>query len=168
MILPIHALVRSRMAEAVARAYGIPAGDPLVTEISLEAPPRRALGDVAVPIAFALARRLRKAPRAIAQELVAALGTVDGFSRIEAAPNGYVNLFLDRPHWLKRWTSPLPPKGGSHEMREGGTHEMGEGGSHEIGKGGSHETGEQIRGFKPDDPADPEKPITYGVRARMQ
>ncbi len=105
MILPIHDLVRTQMAEAVARLYGIPASDPVVTEMALEAPPRRALGDVAVPIAFALARRLRKAPRAIAQELVAALGAIDGFSRIEAAPNGYVNLFLDRPYWLKRWTS---------------------------------------------------------------
>src|SRR5690349_22770977 len=105
MILPIHDLVRSRMAESVARVYGIPADDPVVSDMSLEAPPRRALGDVAVPIAFALARRLRKAPRAIAQELVAALGTVDGFSRIEAAPNGYVNFFLDRPFWLRRWST---------------------------------------------------------------
>jgi arginyl-tRNA synthetase len=32
-------------------------------------PPRRALGDLAVPLAFELARRLRKAPRAIAQEI---------------------------------------------------------------------------------------------------
>jgi arginyl-tRNA synthetase len=115
MILPIHDLVRSRMAESVARVYGLPADDPVVSDMSLEAPPRRALGDVAVPIAFALARRLRKARRAIAQELVAALGTVDGFSRIEAAPNGYVNFFLDRPYWVKRWTPVLPPEGGSHE-----------------------------------------------------
>ena len=39
--------------------------------MALEAPPRRALGDLAVPIAFALARRLKKAPRVIAQELAA-------------------------------------------------------------------------------------------------
>ncbi len=102
------------MAESVARSYGIPASDPVVTDMALEAPPRRALGDVAVPIAFALARRLRKAPRAIAQELVAALGAVGGFSRIEAAPNGYINLFLDRPYWVKQWTSGRPPEGGSH------------------------------------------------------
>lgn len=109
MILPIHDLVRTRMAESVARLYGIPADDAVVTGMSLEAPPRRALGDVAVPIAFALARRLRKAPRAIAQELAAALGAVEGFSRIEAAPSGYVNLFLDRPYWLMRWTGGPTP-----------------------------------------------------------
>jgi len=103
MILPIHRLVRSRMADAVSRLYAIPADDPVLAAIPVEAAPRRALGDLAVPLAFELARRLRKAPRAIAQEIVAALGTVDGFSRIEAAPNGYVNFFLDRPASASRW-----------------------------------------------------------------
>src|SRR3954463_8467761 len=103
MILPIHTLVRSQMAEAVSRLYGLPSDDPVLTGMAVEPAPRRALGDLAVPLAFELARRLRKAPRAIAQEIVAALGTVEGFSRIEAAPNGYVNFFLDRPLWMRRW-----------------------------------------------------------------
>ena len=64
--------------------------------MALETPPRRALGDIAVPVAFTLARRLRKAPRAIAQELAGALGALDGVARVEAAPNGYLNFFLDR------------------------------------------------------------------------
>src|SRR6476646_9871680 len=103
MILPIHTLVRSEMAEAVGRLYGLPSDDPALTGMAVEPAPRRALGDLAVPLAFELARRLRKAPRAIAQEIVAALGTVEGFSRIEAAPNGYVNFFLDRAVWMRRW-----------------------------------------------------------------
>jgi arginyl-tRNA synthetase len=103
MILPIHRLVRSRMADAVSRLYAIPADDPALAAIPVEAAPRRALGDLAVPLAFELARRLRKAPRAIAQEIVAELGTIDGFSRIEAAPNGYVNFFLDRPAFAVQW-----------------------------------------------------------------
>jgi arginyl-tRNA synthetase len=106
MILPIHTLVRSHMAEAVGRLYGLSADDPALTGMAIEPAPRRALGDLAVPLAFELARRLRKAPRAIAQEIVAALGTVEGFSRIEAAPNGYVNFFLDRPLWMRRWLTP--------------------------------------------------------------
>jgi arginyl-tRNA synthetase len=91
------------MAEAVGRLYGLPADDPILAAIPVESPPRRALGDLAVPLAFELARRLRKAPRVIAQEIVGALGTIDGFARIEAAPNGYVNFFLDRPRHLSRW-----------------------------------------------------------------
>src|SRR3954465_10103851 len=108
MILPIHQLVRTRIADAVARTYGLPVDDPAVADVPLEAPPRRALGDIAVPLAFALARRLRKPPRAIAQELAAALGTIEGIERIEAAPNGYLNLFLDRALWLRRWAAAPP------------------------------------------------------------
>jgi len=105
VILPIHHLVRSHMAEAVGRLYVIPPEDAVIVDMALETPPRRALGDIAVPIAFALARRLRKAPRAIAQELAAALGRIDGIARIEAAPNGYINFFLDRAKWLREWAS---------------------------------------------------------------
>jgi arginyl-tRNA synthetase len=103
MILPIHELVRARMADAVSRVYAIDAADPVLADIPVELAPNRALGDFAVPLAFSLARRLRKAPRAIAQEIVDALGSIDGFSRIEAAPNGYVNFFLDRPVFVARW-----------------------------------------------------------------
>jgi arginyl-tRNA synthetase len=94
------------MADAVGRLYSIPADDPVLAAIPVETPPRRALGDLAVPLAFELARRLRKAPRVIAQEVVGALGSIDGVARVEAAPNGYVNFFLDRPRFLARWLEP--------------------------------------------------------------
>src|ERR1700752_491094 len=103
MILPIQLAVRRHMSDAVRRLYDIPADDPVLAAIPVEVPPRRALGDLSVPLAFELARRLRKAPRAIAQEIVAALGSLDGFTRVEAAPNGYVNFFLDRPSQMRRW-----------------------------------------------------------------
>src|SRR4029079_822671 len=64
-------------------------------------PPNRPLGDLALPIAFELARRLRKAPRAIAQELAAAIGPVEGLSRVEATANGSLNCFVDRPAFLR-------------------------------------------------------------------
>jgi arginyl-tRNA synthetase len=109
MILPIHRLVRVRIAEAVGRLYDIPASDPVLASIPVEPAPRRALGDLAVPLAFELARRLRKPPRAIAQEIAAALGPIQGFSRIDAAPNGYVNFFLDRPAFVRQWLRGVPP-----------------------------------------------------------
>ncbi len=49
---------------------------------------------------FQLARTLKKAPRAIAQELAAALGQLPGVARVDVAPNGYLNLFLDRSAFL--------------------------------------------------------------------
>jgi arginyl-tRNA synthetase len=100
MILPTHQTVRAGMARAVTRLYGIPADDPVLAAIPVEMPPRRALGDLAVPLAFELARRLRKAPRMIAQEIAGALEPLDGVARVEAAPNGYVNFFLDRPAFM--------------------------------------------------------------------
>jgi arginyl-tRNA synthetase len=111
MILPIQRMVRGRLIEAVSRLYGIPSDDPALAQIAIEVPPRRALGDLAVPLAFELARRLRKAPRAIAQEIAGTLGTIDGIDRVEAAPNGYVNLFIDRRAALTRWltTGEVPP-----------------------------------------------------------
>jgi arginyl-tRNA synthetase len=115
MILPIHQIVRRRMADAVVRLYNLPADDPVLAAIPVEMPPRRALGDLAVPLAFELARRLRKAPRVIAQEIAGTIGGIEGIARIEAAPNGYVNFFLDRPAFLSaRLTQPPEPLAGDH------------------------------------------------------
>jgi arginyl-tRNA synthetase len=96
MILPLHEQLRARVRDALARLHGI-------TEditIPIEYPPNRTLGDLGTPIAFDLARRLKKAPRAIAQELAGALGPIPGVARIDAAPNGYLNVFLDRKAFL--------------------------------------------------------------------
>ena len=118
MILPIHQTVRRRMADAVIRLYNLPADDPVLAAIPVEMPPRRALGDLAVPLAFELARRLRKAPRVIAQEIAGALETIEGVAKIEAAPNGYVNFFLDRAAFL---TARLTHAPGASATLEGKT-----------------------------------------------
>jgi arginyl-tRNA synthetase len=115
MILPIHAEIRRKLHEALSTTFGLaPAEQPAIV---LEMPPNRALGDVAIPVAFELARRLRKAPKAIAQELAKGLGTIDGVSRVEAAPNGYLNLFLHRAALLQTWLSEADARPAS---REGG------------------------------------------------
>src|ERR1043165_5132640 len=67
-----------------------------VPPFSVEVPPNRALGDLAITVAFQLARVLRRPPRAIAQQLAPSLQAVGGVARVEAAPNGYLNVFLDR------------------------------------------------------------------------
>jgi arginyl-tRNA synthetase len=67
-----------------------------IDSIPLETPPDLNLGEIATPIAFELARKLRKAPKIIAQEIVAALGQLPGFSKFEVAGAGYINAFLDR------------------------------------------------------------------------
>jgi len=64
--------------------------------IPLEIPPDLKFGELATPIAYELARKLRKAPKIIAQEIVAALGHLDGFSSFDVAGAGYINARLDR------------------------------------------------------------------------
>src|SRR5271170_2380409 len=62
----------------------------------IEQPPEIKFGEYALPVAFELARKLRKAPRKIAEELVGALGSVEGFAGFEVAGAGYINARLDR------------------------------------------------------------------------
>jgi arginyl-tRNA synthetase len=96
MILPLHRQVHAAITEAIRRTFG-----PVdVPPFAIETPPSRAMGDLAVTVAFQLARTLRKAPRAIAQELAGAMSVLPGVARITAAPNGYLNLFLERPAFV--------------------------------------------------------------------
>jgi arginyl-tRNA synthetase len=67
-----------------------------IETIPLEIPPEMKFGELATPIAFELARKLRKAPRIIAQEIVDALTGLEGFAGFEVAGAGYINARLDR------------------------------------------------------------------------
>src|SRR5687767_3525116 len=108
MILPVHDSLRAHMTRLLSTLYAI--DESAMPALVLEYPPNRGLGDLGTPVAFELARRLRKAPRAIAQEIAGAFGTVDGVREVAAAPNGYLNFFLDRPAFLlDRLSTSQPP-----------------------------------------------------------
>jgi arginyl-tRNA synthetase len=92
MILSLQRQIHDAISETIRSRFGI--SD--VPAFAIEVPPTRTLGDLAVPVAFQLARVLRKAPGAIAKELGEALGNVANIARVVATPNGYLNLFLDR------------------------------------------------------------------------
>ncbi len=70
--------------------------------IVIEQPPSIALGELATPLAFELAKRLRKAPRMIAQTLAVAMGELIAqgglpeLVSVEAAGAGYLNFKLNR------------------------------------------------------------------------
>ena len=67
-----------------------------IANIPLEIPPDLQFGELSTPISFELARKLRKAPKIIAQEIVAALGALEGFAGFEVAGAGYINARFDR------------------------------------------------------------------------
>src|SRR5262245_17965787 len=98
MILPVQEELRAHLARLLTTLYSL--DESARPAIVLEYPPNRELGDLGTPVAFELARRLRKAPRAIAQDIAAALGAIDGITRVDAANNGYLNVFLDRRSFL--------------------------------------------------------------------
>ncbi|HEY8998142.1 MAG TPA: arginine--tRNA ligase, partial [Edaphobacter sp.] len=77
--------------------------DVSLASLAVEQPPSIALGELALPVAFELAKRLRKAPRAIATELAAELSAKlpEGVASVEVAGAGYLNIRLDRV-WVSR------------------------------------------------------------------
>ncbi len=80
--------------------------DITLPQLAVEQPPSIALGEFGLPIAFELARRLRKAPRMIATELrealIADLPNLPGVASIEIAGAGYLNIKLDRAATVQR------------------------------------------------------------------
>jgi arginyl-tRNA synthetase len=80
-----------QIREFLRRSYDID-----LPKIVVEQPPRVELGEYALPLAFELARKLRKAPRKIAEEIVAGIGSIDGFEKLEVAGAGYINARVKR------------------------------------------------------------------------
>ncbi len=80
-----------RLRDFLRRSYQIEAAN-----IVIEQPPKIELGEYALPIAFELARKLRKAPRKIAEEIVAGIGSVPGIEKFEIAGAGYINVRVHR------------------------------------------------------------------------
>ena len=65
-------------------------------KIVIEQPPKVELGEYALPLAFELAKKLRKAPRKIAEEIVNGIGAIEGFEKLELAGAGYINARVNR------------------------------------------------------------------------
>ena len=82
--------ITERVAEHVRARFGFE------TVVALEQPKQPSFGEMAIPVAFQLARQLKQAPKAIANQLVSDLGAVEGVAALEVAGNGYINVRLDR------------------------------------------------------------------------
>jgi arginyl-tRNA synthetase len=89
--------LQARIEALLMERYGI-----ALPNLVVELPPKIEFGEMALPVAFELAKRLKKAPRAIAQELQAALAETPGVASVEIAGAGYLNVKLDRAAMVKR------------------------------------------------------------------
>jgi arginyl-tRNA synthetase len=109
----VYLTLRNRLREALTRY--IQEHYRVSMDVVLDRPPKIEMGEAASPVCFELAKRLKKAPRQIAQEIANGLGKVDGIARVEVAGAGYLNAYFDRAaFWdsvspLATRHSPLPP-----------------------------------------------------------
>jgi len=86
----IEKQISQRVADLVRARFGAE------TNVALEQPKQPSFGELAIPVAFHLARQLKQAPKIIAGQVVEALGPMEGVSALEVAGNGYINVRLDR------------------------------------------------------------------------
>ncbi len=87
--------IRRELAEAIRKSAKKTCGVSL-DRVVLERPPKVAMGDLASPVAFDLAKTLRQAPRTIASELARSTALPSGVREARVEGGGYINFFLDR------------------------------------------------------------------------
>jgi arginyl-tRNA synthetase len=86
---------RDALGAHIREQYGLDIG------IVTERPPKIEMGEAASPVSFELAKRLKRAPRQIAQEIAASLPSIPGITKIEVAGAGYLNAYFDRANFLR-------------------------------------------------------------------
>jgi arginyl-tRNA synthetase len=99
-LLALQNSIRDALRRAANEKFGIE-----LEQIAAETPPRTELGDLAFPVAFELAKRLkqtgeRRNPREIAETLRDALAQLPNVARVEVAGAGYLNVFYNRAAFL--------------------------------------------------------------------
>jgi arginyl-tRNA synthetase len=110
-LIELQQKLRERIRVAAREIFGVE-----VQQLSVEAPPRPELGDLAFPVSFELAKLIKQAtgekqaPRNIAEKLKAQLEDIEEVSRVEIAGAGYLNVFLDRAKLLGLFAGPTPTK----------------------------------------------------------
>ena len=100
-LIELQDKLRERVRAAASGRFGVE-----LEIVPAEVPPRTELGDLAFPVAFELAKRIKQAtgekrpPRAIAEELREELAAQAEVARVEVAGAGYLNVFYDRARFL--------------------------------------------------------------------
>jgi arginyl-tRNA synthetase len=91
LYLELQQQLIQRVRDLLKRQYDLE-----LPRVVVDQPPNVGLGEYALPLSFELAKKLRKPPRKIAEEIVAALGQVPGFEKFEVAGAGYINARINR------------------------------------------------------------------------
>lgn len=106
-LLHLQQTLREKVLETAKTVFNIK-----LEQIAAEIPPKTELGDLAFPVAFELAKRIKQEtgekrnPREIAEQLKATLETHEDVERVEVAGAGYLNVFYNRHKFLLQSTNP--------------------------------------------------------------
>jgi arginyl-tRNA synthetase len=96
----MKARLHEKLGAALERMLQEAAFDGPTPPIVLEVPRQKEHGDFASNVAMTLAKGLRKAPRAIAEELIERIGEADGLlARCEIAGPGFINFWIADACW---------------------------------------------------------------------
>ena len=110
-LLDLQTTLRDSVIKAAQDIFGV-----TLEQVVAEVPPRTELGDMAFPVAFELAKRIKqttgekRAPRNIAEQLANALQATEGVARVEVAGAGYLNVFFNRANFLSSFVSEDKPQ----------------------------------------------------------
>src|SRR5688572_19357360 len=91
MQLQIQTRIKDALQSAIRSLFNIE-----IDDVVLNLTPKIELGELASPVCFELAKKVKKAPRSVAEDLIRSIGDVPGVRKIELAGAGYINFFLDR------------------------------------------------------------------------
>ena len=115
MYLTMIKRLRESLAAHIKEKYGVE------ISVALEKPPMLEMGEAASPVCFELAKRLKRAPRQIAQEIATSLPAIAGVARLEVAGAGYLNVFLDRGTF---WQSLFDSKSAAGQAKDAAAHKV--------------------------------------------
>ncbi len=108
MYLQLQQQLIQRVSDLLKRQYDVE-----LPRIVVDQPPNVGLGEYALPLSFELAKKLRKPPRKIAEEVVTGLGQVPGFEKFEVAGAGYINARINREEAARLLLDPKATQPGS-------------------------------------------------------
>ncbi len=91
MLLALAQNLEKSLLEKISERYQV-----TYPALNFTIPPKIELGELALPIAFDLARKVRRPPIEIAKELASDAGEIPGVGKVDVAGAGYLNFHLDR------------------------------------------------------------------------
>jgi arginyl-tRNA synthetase len=73
-----------------------------LSDLEIDTTPNIKMGDLALAFPFQLAKKLKRNPRELAQEILTFLFPLEGVEKAEVAGAGFINLYLNKQEFFKR------------------------------------------------------------------